>query len=193
MEQKGIQLQTVLDFWFEELSAEDWFSGSKSVDQLIIDRFFDLHTAVAAGEYWKYRTTGQSFLAEVIVLDQFSRNLFRGLPQAFAYDGQALTLAQQAIAAGFDKDLSEDRRAFLYMPFMHSESQKIHQTALPLFESIDAPEALKQEHIHKAIIDEFGRYPHRNEILGRTTTAAEHEYLENNQEDFFVAPAGSAR
>lgn len=185
MENNELKLGSVLDFWFEELSPEDWFTGSAELDETIRARFDDLHTAVAANEYWKFRTTGKSLLAEVLVLDQFSRNMFRDTPQAFAFDGQALALAQQAIASGLDKDLSDDERMFLYMPFMHSESRVIHLEADPLFESLGKAETLKYEKIHKDIIDQFGRYPHRNKILGRDSTPQEIEYLENNQESFF--------
>ena len=185
MENSELKLGGVLDFWFGELSEKDWFSGSEALDATIIERFAEVHQAVAAGEYWMYRTTGESMLAEVIVLDQFSRQLFRGSAQAFAYDGLALALAQQAIATGHDTDLTDEETMFLYMPFMHSESKEIHSEALVLFESLGMEEALKYEKIHKDIIDQFGRYPHRNKVLGRTSTPEEIEYLANNQEDFF--------
>jgi uncharacterized protein (DUF924 family) len=185
METNDLKLGQVLDFWFSELSEADWFAGSAELDTTISSRFAGIHAAVAAGEYWKYRTGGKSILAEVIVLDQFSRQMFRDTARAFVYDGQALTLAQQAVATGYDTQLSESERMFLYMPFMHSESQEIHHEAVRLFESLGKAEPLKYEKIHKAIIDQFGRYPHRNKTLGRTSTPEEIEYLENNQEDFF--------
>lgn len=175
----------VLQFWFEELTPAQRFSGEVAVDEMITDRFADIHKAVAAGEWWQYRTDVHAYLAEIIVLDQFSRQLFRGSGQAFAYDGMALTLAQQAIAAGFDQQLEPAERMFLYMPFMHSESRLIHAQAVPLFESLGIEETLKYEHIHKDIIDEFGRYPHRNARLGRQTTPEEQTYLDNNHESFF--------
>lgn len=185
MENNELKLGDVMEFWFEELSPKDWFAGGAELDQKIKDRFTDVHASVAAGEYWKYRTTPDSYLAEVIVLDQFSRNMFRGSSEAFAYDAQALTIAQQAIAAGLDTKLPVEERQFLYMPFMHSESKHIHIDALRLFESLGREENLKFEIIHKDIIDQFGRYPHRNEVLGRESTSAEIEYLANNQESFF--------
>lgn len=172
-------------FWFEELTHEQRFSGDAEIDAMIADRYSDIHAQVAAGEYWKYRTDVYSYLAEVIVLDQFSRQLFRESGEAFAYDGMALTIAQQAIAAGLDKQLDPPERMFLYMPFMHSESKLIHEQAVPLFELLGIEEALKYEHIHKDIIDQFGRYPHRNERLGRETAKAEEEYLATNHESFF--------
>ena len=185
MKYEQLKLGEVLRFWFEELSPEQWFAGGEELDHMIVERFSDIHTQVAAGEFWQYRTDPYSYLAEVIVLDQFSRQIFRGRGQAFAYDGMALTLAQQAIASGYDKQLDQAERQFLYMPFMHSESKSIHEVALKLFESLDNTEALKYEKIHQDIIDRFGRYPHRNERLGRESTQEEREYLANNQEDFF--------
>jgi len=185
MKYEQLKLGEVLRFWFEELTSEQWFAGGEELDHKIKERFSDIHTQVAAGEFWQYRTEPHSYLAEVIVLDQFSRQIFRGLAQAFAYDQLALSLAQHAIAAGFDQKLDQEERQFLYMPFMHSESKQIHTAAVPLFESLGNPETLKYEHIHKDIIDRFGRYPHRNETLGRESTAEEKDYLANNHESFF--------
>lgn len=185
METSEMQLGEVLEFWFGELSQEDWFNGGETVDAKIRERFRDVHQSVAANEYWKYRTSPESFLAEVIVLDQFSRNMFRNDARSFAYDGQALALTQQAIIAGYDQELPPEQRAFLYLPFMHSESPVIHLEALRLFEALGSEEHLKYEKIHKDIIDQFGRYPHRNKVLGRPSTEEEVEYLRTNQESFF--------
>jgi len=185
MKYERLKLGEVLRFWFEELTHEQRFSGEAEIDAMIVDRFTDIHAQVAAGEFWQYRTEVYSYLAEVIVLDQFSRQLFRDSGQAFAYDGMALTIAQQAIAAGLDQKLDPTERMFLYMPFMHSESKVVHAQAVPLFESLGIEETLKYEHIHKDIIDQFGRYPHRNERLSRETTASEQEYLDTNHESFF--------
>ncbi|MFN3188317.1 MAG: DUF924 family protein [Candidatus Paceibacteria bacterium] len=178
-------LNEVLEFWFVELSPEDWYSGVKEVDEEIARRFAGLHKHVAANEFWRYRDDSKSLLAEVIVLDQFSRQLFRDSGEAFAYDRQALSLAQQIIIGGLEQSFSKDEKQFLYMPFMHSESKAIHVEALVLFESLGDAESLKFEKIHKDIIDRFGRYPHRNESLGRTSTTEEVEYLKENQESFF--------
>lgn len=187
MKYEQLKLGEVLRFWFEELNHEQRFSGDAEIDAMIIDRFTDIHSQVAAGEFWQYRTEVYAYLAEIIVLDQFSRQLFRGSGQAFAYDGMALTLAQQAIAANLDQQLDQTERMYLYIPFMHSESRVIHEQALPLFESLGIAEALKYEHVHKGIIDEFGRYPHRNKQLGRESTAQEKAYLEKNHESFFAS------
>lgn len=183
--EKNNPLNEVWRFWFEELVPADWYSGAKEVDEQIHKRFGALHKQVAANEFWRYRDDVRSILAEVIVLDQFSRQLFRESGEAFAYDAQALVLAQQVIIGGHEHIFSKAERQFLYMPFMHSESKAIHVEALVLFESLESEESLKYEKIHKDIIDRFGRYPHRNERLGRVSTEAEKQYLEETQESFF--------
>ncbi|MGH8117055.1 MAG: DUF924 family protein, partial [Rhodanobacteraceae bacterium] len=113
----------------------------------------------------------------IIVLDQFSRNLFRDSAQAFAADGMALVLAQEALRAGADHDLTAERRAFLYMPFMHAESRTIHLEAERLFRQPGLERNYEYELKHKAIIDRFGRYPHRNRALGRVSTPEELEFI----------------
>lgn len=185
MKYEKLKLGEVLRFWFEELDAEQWFAGSKELDAEITERFTDIHAEVAAGEFWRYRTDAHAYLAEVLVLDQFSRQMFRGEPKAFAWDGMALTLAQQAIASGLDTELDENERLFLYLPFQHSESALIHEEAMRLFEALAHEKAFEMERIHRDIIDRFGRYPHRNEQLGRETTPEEADYLRENHEEFF--------
>ena len=177
----------VLQFWFEALDEKDQFSGGERVDQLIKDRFSAWHAAVVANECASWRETAEGSLAEIIVLDQFSRNLYRGTKAAFAADGQAVALAQVAIARGFDQELTPDKRLFLYLPFMHSESRVVHETALQLFTDLGIESTLQYEVIHKEIIDRFGRYPHRNQQLGRESTAAEITYLESESQSFFAS------
>lgn len=173
-------MEKVLDFWFQELSQDDWFSGTIEIDQLIKGRFLALYREAVAGELWRWRETPEGSLAEVIVLDQFSRNIYRGTPGAFATDPQALVLAQVAVARGFDQKLPTEQRRFLYMPYMHSESKVIHEEAVKLFTALGSEVVLGYELKHKEIIDRFGRYPHRNSILNRETTAEEHEFLKDN-------------
>lgn len=124
------------------------------------------------------------WLAEVLVLDQFSRNMYRGQAKAFACDSLALALAQTAVAKGFDLQLTEVQRSFLYMPYMHSESAVIHEQAAKLYTKLGREENLKFEYKHKQIIDTFGRYPHRNLALGRTSTAEELEFLKRPDSGF---------
>lgn len=169
--------QTVLRFWFEEATPEQHFSKDTAFDAQIRARFGDTHLAASRGELFEWRDSPEGRLAEIIVLDQFSRNLYRDSPQAFACDGTALTLAQEAVRTGADRSLSQQQRLFMYMPYMHSESRRIHAVAKTLFESLGLQENLKYELAHKAIIDRFGRFPHRNAVLGRDSTQEELEFL----------------
>ena len=166
----------ILKFWFEEIEERQWWVKDVIFDQLIVERFSDIHKRAASCELNIWRESSHGRLAEVLVLDQFSRNMFRDTPAAFAYDSLALALAQEAIALKADKLLTPKQRNFIYMPFMHSESLQIHEVAMQLF----SPDG-KSEHAfelrHKNIIEQFGRYPHRNAILNRTSTTAELEFL----------------
>ena len=168
---------TVLDFWFKEIDAKQWWTKSAEFDQLIASRFGSLHAAAARCELHPWRETPPGRLAEIIVLDQFSRNMFRDQPQAFACDAMALALAQTAVATQADAVLEIQQRAFVYMPYMHSESLLIHGTAQALFSQAGLESSLASEQHHKAILDRFGRYPHRNAILGRPSTTEELEFL----------------
>jgi len=174
----------VLDFWFEEIAPGQWWTKSREFDRLVEARFGALHRAAARCELFEWRGTAAGRLAEVIVLDQFSRNLHRDTPLAFACDPLALALAQEAVAAGADRQVDDTRRAFFYMPFMHSESPAIHVVALALFGSPGVDGSLEDERRHKAIVDRFGRYPHRNAVLGRASTAEEIEFLRSPGSSF---------
>src|ERR1700761_5142115 len=165
----------VLEFWFGELSDRDRWSKGKLLDPIVKSRFGEIHAAAAAGELWAWRDSPLGRLAEIIVLDQFSRHIYRDTPAAFASDAMALVLAQESVRAGADKTLDEERRQYLYMPFMHSESLKIHQAAAVLFETL--PANVKYAVKHREIIERFGRYPHRNAILGRKSTPEELAFL----------------
>lgn len=167
----------VLIFWFDETPPRLHFTMDADFDRLVNDRFLQTYKQAVAGELSDWRSTPDGRLAEVIVLDQFARNMFRQSHWAFLYDPLALALAQEAVRSGHDMRLERNRRAFLYMPFMHSESAKVHAEAFPLFQSLGNPETLKFELAHKEIIDRFGRYPHRNSILGRLSTSEENEFL----------------
>ena len=176
--------QDILDFWFHADSQPLWFSQSHEFDQSIAQQFMSTHQQAAQAELWGWRKTAEGRLAEIIVLDQFSRNLFRDSPQAFAQDSLALALAQEAISLNLDQQLSPEQRAFLYMPFMHSESKLIHEFALKLFQRLGNPTNLEFEKKHKVIIDRFGRYPHRNELLGRPSTIEEIAFLQESDSSF---------
>ncbi|MCA1772525.1 MAG: DUF924 domain-containing protein [Halomonas sp.] len=176
--------QAVLDFWFEALTPAQWFKKDPKMDQAIRERFGTLHAQAGQCECSAWRQTPQGRLAEIIVLDQFSRNIYRDDARAFATDALALVLAQEAVAAGADVGLSSEQRAFLYMPYMHSESAAIHERAMELFDQPGLEKNLDFEVRHKAIIDRFGRYPHRNALLGRVSTDEELAFLKQPGSSF---------
>ncbi|CAG70192.1 MULTISPECIES: DUF924 family protein [Acinetobacter] len=169
--------QDVLDFWFAPDHTNFWFAKDSLFDDEIRTQFSTVHQQATQAELWSWRQTVEGRLAEIIVLDQFSRNLYRDQAQAFAQDSMALALAQEAITQQLDAQLSPEQRSFLYMPFMHSESKLIHEFALKLFQKLGNEINLSFEKKHKVIIDQFGRYPHRNAILGRQSTPEELEFL----------------
>lgn len=167
----------VLTFWFEATDPKRWFASDPQFDAQVRERFGPLLRQAAAGELYHWRTRAEGRLAEIIVLDQFPRNIHRGTPQAFAQDPMALVLAQEAVAAGALRQLDPLRRSFLLLPYMHSESRRIHEVAETLYREYAPVENLDFELRHKAIIDRFGRYPHRNEVLGRPSTREELAFL----------------
>ena len=167
----------ILKFWFEEIDSSQWWVQDEQFDQLIVDRFADIHAQAIKCELFGWRQTAGGRLAEIIVLDQFSRNMFRNSALSFAYDPLALALSQEAISVGTDGKLNSSQRHFLYMPFMHSESIKIHEIAMALCEKDGNQSYLSYEIKHRNILQKFGRYPHRNKMLGRISTAAEVEFL----------------
>ncbi len=166
------------------MDESKWWSKDDAFDQLICQKYSDLHAAANACELYSWRQSAQGRLAEIIVLDQFSRNMFRETPKAFASDSLALALAQEAISLTLDETLSARERSFMYMPFMHSESLKIHQRAEALFKHNGIEASYQFEIKHKQIIEAFGRYPHRNAILGRVSTAAEEAFLQQPGSSF---------
>jgi uncharacterized protein (DUF924 family) len=174
----------ILDFWFSALKPAQWFKASSALDDLIRAKFSAAHLAASRCETYSWRDTAAGRLAEIIVLDQFSRNIHRGTPLAFATDPLALTHAQTAVALGADLEVPVDQRAFLYMPYMHSESPLIHGEAVRLFSAPGLEKSLSSEQKHKAIIDRFGRFPHRNAILGRPSTPEELAFLEGPGSSF---------
>jgi len=172
--------QDVLDFWFVEHGEKDWFGGKPEFDAALAARFLHTHQSVAGGEAAFWRASPSGRLAEIIVLDQFSRQLFRGRAEAFASDAMALELARAAIAAGDDLRLEPRRRQFVYMPFMHAESLAVHEAeSIPIFERHGDEGLLAYEMAHVEVLRRFGRYPRRNAALGRASTPAERDYIES--------------
>lgn len=174
----------ILDFWFVEAGPKQWFAKDATFDEMIRQRFGTVYRQVLQGEGVAWRSTILGRLAEIIVLDQFSRNLFREDGRAFAADGMALVLTQEALKLPETADLPAQQRAFLYMPLMHSESLVIHEEALRRFAEPGLADNLRFEQRHWAIIKEFGRYPHRNQLLGRVSTAAELAFLQQPGSSF---------
>jgi len=174
----------VLTFWFEDIDPKMWWSADPEFDASIREQFHGLLQSAAQGELYTWRQHPQGRLAEIIVLDQFSRNIFRNTPQAFSQDPMALVLAQEAVAGHIHKTLPLEQRGFLFMPYMHSESRLIHIQAEALYREFTPQKKLSFELKHKAIIDHFGRYPHRNSILGRVSTTEEIEFLKQPDSSF---------
>lgn len=169
---------TILNFWFKKCGPDQWFfKKTKKFDDLLRKKFTKVYWEVIRGENAEWRKSAKGRLAEIIVLDQFSRNIFRGKPGMFAYDELSLALAQEAIRQGADQKFSRWEKVFLYLPFMHSESRKIQRDSIRLFRSLNNKQNAWFALDHKKIVDRFGRYPHRNKILGRKSTTAEKKFM----------------
>jgi uncharacterized protein (DUF924 family) len=167
----------ILNFWFQEINPKLWFTKDPAFDEQVRARFLTLHAQANRCETFLWRKTPEGRLAEILVLDQFPRNMFRDQPAAFASDSLALALSQEAVAQGCDRQMTLQQKIFLYMPHMHSESSLVHEQAVKLFTQPGLESNLDFEMRHKKIIDRFGRFPHRNAILGRVSTAEELEFL----------------
>jgi uncharacterized protein (DUF924 family) len=170
-------IRDVLRFWFEELEEAQWFKVDPALDRTIAERFLALHEAVARATPEGATEIPSLALATVIVLDQFPRNMFRGTPRAFATDPQALAVASAAVDLGIDVLLTPQERIFLYLPFEHAEDAAAQARAVVLFEKLGEGNFLDYAKRHKTIIDRFGRFPHRNAILGRASTGEEIAFL----------------
>ena len=179
-----MRYEDILRFWFEEIKPEQWFRKDGDFDALITKRFSAIHAQAIRCELYSWRGQPRGRLAEIIVLDQFSRNMFRNTPQAFSADSMALALAQEAVAAEADHQLDSEEKRFLYMPYMHSESARIHEAAVELFSQEGLENSLEWELKHQVIIEQFGRYPQRNAILGRDSTPQEVAFLQQPGSSF---------
>jgi uncharacterized protein (DUF924 family) len=170
----------VLHFWFDELKAAQWFAKSDAIDAQIRASFLALHRRVVAGN-GSVAMTHRPLLAAVIVLDQLSRNLFRGKPSAFAADPVARELSRVAVEQRFDHAMNEQERLFLYMPFEHSEDRNDQALAVDLIARLGNEQWTRDAIAHKTIIDQFGRFPHRNAILNRHSSQDEVAFLQKPQ------------
>lgn len=174
----------VLHFWFVEHGKDDWFGGKAEFDAELASRFSETHASVARCEAWAWRKTPAGRLAEIIVLDQFSRQLHRGSAEAFAQDKMAVALAQEAISVGADQPIPLERRMFIFMPFMHAESRVIQEEGVRHFAQF-GPDLLKFQTGHRDCIARFGRFPFRNKALGRQSTAEEIAYMTAQGDSMF--------
>ena len=177
---KETDMKDIIDFWFNELQPEQWFTRDPQLDKHITERFLHAHQQAIQGKFSTWRQNAEGRLAEIIIIDQFSRNIFRNDTRSFDYDPIALSLAQEAVENHCHRQLPPIQAGFLLMPYMHSESATIHQEAVSLFSATGLEKNLEFELKHKSIIDRFGRYPHRNKILNRQSTPEEIDFLKDN-------------
>lgn len=169
----------VNDFWFGA-DPKQWFAKSDAFDAEIREKFGEAVEAAGKGELDAWQETPEGALALVILLDQFTRNLNRGDPKTWASDEKAVAIAESAVARGFDMELATEKRRFLYMPYMHSENMEMQRKSIALSERVDSEEFQKYVHHHAGIVERFGRFPHRNAVLGRESTPEEKAYLEDD-------------
>ena len=176
--------KAVLDFWFgapgdaaHGRPRPEWFRKDPAFDAAIRDRFAPLVERTLRGEHDAWAEASESALARIVVLDQFTRNIFRDTPRAFAGDPQALAAASAMVGRRFDEQLPAFMRSFVYMPFEHAESMPSQDEAVRLFTTLGEADTLDYAHRHRAVIERFGRFPHRNAVLGRRSTAEEEAYL----------------
>lgn len=170
----------VLAFWFETLTPEDWFTRKDETDEAIREKFLVLHSELKTEPPQAAFDEPPPALAATIVFDQFPRNIFRGKAEAFSTDNLALRIARNAVEKGFDDNLSQQQKQFLYMPFMHSEVLADQEHSVMLFKALGNEDSLKYAVEHRDIVLRFGRFPHRNRVLGRTSTDDEREFLEGH-------------
>lgn len=167
----------ILAFWFSPRVAADWFRRNPQLDDGIRREFGETYALARANKLAAWSNSAEGALALVILLDQFSRNMFRGAPAAFAADTQALASAHAAMARGFDRKVAKEQRHFFYMPFMHSEQLDMQEKSVELFQELGDEGGIDYAIQHRDIIAEFGRFPHRNQMLGRVSTLEEIEFL----------------
>jgi uncharacterized protein (DUF924 family) len=174
----------VLKFWFEETKREQWFKKDPAFDTAVHRRFLAVLEVLAVYTSEALFADARTALAAVIVFDQMPRNMFRGTARAFATDAQARWIARGAIAKGLDVGLTKDERMFLYLPLEHAEDGRAQEHCVLLMATLGDPELTKWAEAHKAIIDRFGRFPHRNAVLGRPSTPEEIEFLKEPGSSF---------
>ncbi|MEN8236525.1 MAG: DUF924 family protein [Pseudomonadota bacterium] len=174
----------ILDFWFDPKHKELWFVKNADFDEKIRKQFENAYNQATINALDHWQDTPEGALSLVVVLDQFPRNLYRNSMKAFQTDTRALAIAQKALENQFDQQLSPEQRHFLYMPFMHSEDIALQEKSVQLFEATGEANAYHYAILHRDIIARFGRFPHRNKILRRTSTPEELEFLKQPNSSF---------
>jgi uncharacterized protein (DUF924 family) len=172
--------EDVLAFW-REAGPDKWFVKDEAFDQACRERFFLTYEAAARGDLNEWELSPDGSLAVVLLLDQFPRNMFRGTKDVYKTDPVALMVADRTIERGYDKQVAPELRRFFYLPFMHSEELRHQERSVTLNEALGEPESVKYAHHHHDIVKRFGRFPHRNEIVGRETTPEEAAFLAESE------------
>ncbi len=170
----------ILTYWFSERIARHWFNSTPDIDREIKDRFETIWTLASQGELDDWLDSATGCLVLIILLDQMPLNMFRGQAKSFSTEARAVSIAKQAIQQAFDKQLPKEQLIFMYMPFMHSENMQDQNMAVELFRQAGLQENLKFAQHHLSIVERFGRFPHRNKILGRQSSQHELEYLDSD-------------
>jgi len=175
-----IQPEDILSFWYSKQISSHWFNSTEEIDQEIRDKFYDVWLQAESGKLDNWLNTANGCLALTIILDQFPLNMFRGQLRSFATEAQAISVSKHAIALGYDQSLDKAQRVFLYMPLMHSENMDDQNMSVDMFQRAGLEANLRFAQHHRGIVEQFGRFPHRNAILGRESTPQEIAYLNSN-------------
>jgi uncharacterized protein (DUF924 family) len=177
MSAEPIEPDEILQYWYSDFMQKHWFSSTPALDTEIRERYRQLWEHAAAGGLDHWQDSPEGSLALVIVLDQFPLNMFRGKPESFRTERKAVEVTLNALKKGFEKQLSKDRLSFLFMPLMHSEKLEEQDLSVTLFRQYELTGNIKFAEHHRELVRKYGRFPHRNAILGRESTLAEVEYL----------------
>ena len=171
----------ILDFWYASDISVQWFNSTQSLDTRILQEYQSIWQQARDGKMDDWRSTPEGCLALAIILDQFPLNMFRNKPESFSTESQAVDISLWAVSQGFDRQLPRDRVAFLYMPLMHSENLEHQDRSVELFEAAGLENNARFARHHREIVRRFGRFPHRNAILGRTSTREELDWLDSDE------------
>lgn len=178
---ESITPESIIEFWYSDNTKSQWFNSSKALDEEIKEKFEYLWKDAIRGDYKHWSDSAIGCLALAIIFDQFPLNMFRGEVKSFSTEGMAIKISKKAVEKGFDKEIENERVSFLYMPLMHSENIEDQNLSVTLFEKAELLENLRFARHHRGIIEKFGRFPHRNEILQRKSSQSEIDYLNSDK------------